>query len=79
VLDRTAIPGGNALDGLPMLWTSSPDDATVPKDENSDTCSKQAVEAGADSEVVETVGLHNDSSNFDPELVVGFFERVSRS
>ena len=62
-----------------MLWTSSPADATVPKDENSDTCSQQAVEAGADSEVVETVGLHNDSSNFDPELVVGFFERVSRS
>ena len=79
VLDRTAVPGGNVLDGLPMLWTASPEDAAVPKEENSDRCSQQAARAGADSEVVETVGLHDDPSNFDTELVVGFFERVRRS
>jgi hypothetical protein len=62
--------------GLPVLMFGSPEDTTVPLEENERECQRWMTKGGAHVKIVETVGEHGDPSNFQPTRLANFFSRA---
>lgn len=72
-------PVAGDYDGLPMLWFTSDNDTVVPRDSNTDVCSAEAADAGAEVEVVDVIGEHGNQSVFQPETLLEFLTQTTAS
>jgi poly(3-hydroxybutyrate) depolymerase len=64
---------------LPVLMFASPEDTTVPIEQNARTCQRWMNKRGAHAKLVETVGEHGDPSNFQPSRLTQFFLRAKQN
>lgn len=76
---QTAGHDPNLLSGslytLPMRFTASPSDTTVPKTQNTDLEAAKVAATTPEHFVLTSFGAHGDASNFMPSDVVSFFGR----
>jgi predicted peptidase len=61
---------------LPVMMFASPEDTSVPIEQNADTCARWMRQRGAKVTLIETTGEHGDPSNFQPNRLSSFFARA---
>jgi hypothetical protein len=64
------------VDRLPVIMFASPEDTSVPIEQNAETCARWMRKGGARVTLIETVGEHGDPSNFQPNRLASFFARA---
>lgn len=71
-----ALMPGSAFRGLPVRFYASPGDTVVAKTLNADVLAAKIAPYAAEATVITTTGDHGDGSNYQPDDVLTFLNRV---